>query len=57
LNVPSAGTVLTVRAKPLQRDYVETLIFAFPMTDADSARLELRWGKTVIPLSIKAAAP
>jgi hypothetical protein len=56
LNVPSGGTVLTVRAKPLQGDYVETLMFAFPMTDADSARLELRWGKTVIPLSIKAGA-
>lgn len=54
LNVPSGGDVLTVQAKPQTGEHVETLLFAFPMTDADSARLELRWGTTVIPLSIKA---
>ena len=29
-------------------------MFAFPLVDADSARLELRWGTTVVPFSIKA---
>ena len=54
LNVPRDGDVLSVRAKPATGDHVETLMFAFPMTDADSARLELRWGTTVVPLTIKA---
>ena len=55
LNVPSGGFVATVHAKPVQaNDYVETLMFSFPSADADSARLELRWGKTVVPMSIKA---
>ncbi len=54
LNVPSSGDVLTVHAKPQTGEHIETLLFAFPMTDADSARLELRWGTTVVPLSIKA---
>ena len=40
--------------RPATGDHVETLMFAFPMIDADSARLELRWGTTVVPLSIKA---
>jgi len=46
--------VLRVRATPRSGDHVETLMFAFPMVDADSARLELRWGTTVVPLSIHA---
>ena len=55
LAVPSSGEVLKVNARPTTSpDHVETLLFAFPMTDADSARLELRWGTTVIPFSIKA---
>jgi hypothetical protein len=56
LNVPSSGDVLTVHAKPGNGDYVETLLFAFPMIDADSARLELRWGPTVVPFTIKAVS-
>lgn len=55
LSVPSSGDVLSVQAKPTtSSDHVETLLFAFPMIDADSARLELRWGNTVVPFSIKA---
>ena len=46
--------VIEVKSTPSQGNHVETLEFAFPMTDADSARLELRWGTTVVPLSIKA---
>jgi hypothetical protein len=52
LNVPSDGEALRVHATPARGDHVETLMFSFPMTDADSARLELRWGTTVVPLSI-----
>jgi hypothetical protein len=52
---PGTGEVLRIRAAPHGgADYIETLMFAFPMVDADSARLELRWGTTVIPLSIRA---
>ena len=53
---PAGHDVLRVRATPTKGDYVETLMFAFPVVDADSARLELRWGATVVPLSIKAVA-
>ena len=38
-------------------DYVETLSFTFPMVDADSALLELHWGRTVIPLKLKRVPP
>jgi hypothetical protein len=54
-NYPGEGRdALRVRAAPTKGDYVETLLFAFPMVDADSARLEMRWGTTVVPLTIKA---
>jgi len=54
-NYPGEGQdVLRVRATPTKGDHVETLMFAFPMVDADSARLEMRWGTTVVPLMIKA---
>jgi hypothetical protein len=44
---------LRVKAAPTKGDHVETLMFAFPMVDADSARLEMRWGMTVVPLMIR----
>ena len=53
-NYPEGKDVLRVHATPGKGDYVETLMFAFPMVDADSARLELRWGTTVVPLMIRA---
>lgn len=46
--------VLRVQATPGTGEHVETLLFAFPMVDADSARLEMRWGTTVVPLLIRA---
>ena len=46
--------VLRVHATPTQGDHVETLMFAFPMVDADSARLEMHWGTTVVPIAIRA---
>jgi hypothetical protein len=52
-NYPEGKDVLRVRATPGKGDHVETLMFAFPMVDADSARLELRWGTTVVPLMIR----
>ena len=54
LRYPEGHDVLRVRATPASGDHVETLMFAFPVVDADSARLELRWGKTVVPLLIRA---
>src|SRR3954470_7695914 len=54
LNVPRSGEVLRVNARPTTGEHVESLQFSFPMIDADSARLELRWGTTVVPLSIRA---
>ena len=50
---PAGHDVLRVDAVPVRGEHVETLMFAFPLVDADSARLELRWGTTVVPLSIK----
>jgi hypothetical protein len=55
LRYPEGHDVLRVRATPARGDHVETLMFAFPMVDADSARLEIRWGTTVVPLSLKTA--
>ena len=53
LRYPDGHDAMRVRATPGRGDHVETLLFAFPMVDADSARLEIRWGTTVVPLSIK----
>lgn len=39
---------------PRQGEHVESLLFAFPLVDADSAVLNLRWGTTVVPLTIHA---
>jgi DUF2911 family protein len=54
LAYPNGRDVLRVKASPAHGEHVESLEFSFPMIDADSARLELRWGTTVVPLSIKA---
>jgi hypothetical protein len=32
-------------------------MFSFPVTDADSARLEIHWGTTIVPLTIRAGRP
>jgi hypothetical protein len=55
--VPASGEVLRIQAKPTTGEHVESLLFGFPMIDADSARLEIRWGSTIVPLAIKAGAP
>ena len=56
LRYPEGHDVLRVHAAPLHGDHVESLLFAFPMVDADSAVLHLRWGTTIVPLSIHAVA-
>jgi hypothetical protein len=46
--------VLRVKATPHQAEHMETLGFYFPMVDDDSATLDMHWGRTVVPLNIKA---
>lgn len=47
--------VLRVRVRPHSGDHVESLAYYFPMVDADSAVLALHWGKTVVPMAMKAS--
>jgi hypothetical protein len=54
LRYPDGQDALRVKAAPTKGEHVETLSFGFPVVDADSAVLQLRWGTTVVPLSIKA---
>jgi hypothetical protein len=53
LRYPTGHDALRVRAAPERGEHVETLLFDFPMVDADSARLELRWGNTIVPLLLR----
>lgn len=55
LRYTEGNDVLRVKAKPGNGDHMETLAFYFPMVDADSAELALHWGKTVVPMAIKAS--
>lgn len=57
LRYPDGQDVARVTASPQRGDHVETLLFAFPMVDADSATLQMRWGTTVVPLSVRAVRP
>jgi len=54
LRYPTGEDKLRVQVAPRSGDHVETLSFVFPMVDADSATLELHWGRTVVPLRLKA---
>jgi hypothetical protein len=45
--------ILRVRTKSHAGDHVEALAFYFPMVDADSAVLNMHWGRTVVPIPIK----
>ena len=45
--------VLRLRVAPKVGEHMETLGFYFPMVDADSAVLNLHWGKTVVPIRIR----
>ena len=54
LRYPERRDALRVHATPRHGEHVETLTFAFPVVDADSAQLQLRWGTTIVPLAIHA---
>lgn len=54
LRYPQNQDALRVTVTPGSGEYVETLQFDFPLADADSALLRLRWGTTVVPLRIRA---
>lgn len=51
---PEGKDVLRVKATPHAGDHTETLQFSFPVVDADSAVMQLRWGTTVVPLLVRA---
>ena len=53
LRYPSGQDVLRVTAVPAKGEHVETLMWEFPVVDADSAILQLRWGTTVVPLKLR----
>jgi hypothetical protein len=55
LRYTAGKDILRVKAKPRAGDHMESLGFYFPMVDADSAELDMHWGKTVVPMSIKAS--
>jgi DUF2911 family protein len=54
LSYPSGRDVLRLEAVPTTGEHVETLTFAVPLADADSAEVQLRWGTTIVPLKIRA---
>jgi hypothetical protein len=54
LSYPSGRDVLRLPAIPTTGEHVETLTFAVPLADADSAEVQLRWGTTIVPLKIRA---
>jgi hypothetical protein len=54
LTLPTrSDEVLRITAKSQQGDHMETLGFYFPTADADSATLNMHWGRTVVPINIK----
>jgi hypothetical protein len=54
LRYPEGQDVVRVTSAPQRGEHVETLLFAFPAVDADSATLQFRWGTTVVPLRVRA---
>jgi hypothetical protein len=56
LRYPDGHDALRVHAAPQHGEHVESLMFAFPVVDADSAVMNLRWGTTLVPLTIRAVA-
>jgi Protein of unknown function (DUF2911) len=54
LRYPQDQDVLRVTAATQRGEHVETLLFAFPAVEADSATLQFRWGTTVVPLRVRA---
>lgn len=52
---PEGRDALRLRVRPESGPHVESLSFRFPMATRDSARLELHWGSTMLPLEIRPA--
>lgn len=55
LRYPSGNDVLRITTVPTRAEPIETLIWEFPMVDADSAVLQLHWGTVAVPMKIRAA--
>jgi hypothetical protein len=51
---PEGKDALRVTAVPRTGDYQETLGIYFPMVNADSAELVIQWGRTVVPMKLRA---
>lgn len=54
LRYNQGADVLRIKTAPRTGEQMETLAFYFPMVDGDSAVLALHWGKTVVPMRIRA---
>jgi hypothetical protein len=52
LAYPQGQDALRVQVTPQSGEHMETLAFYFPLVDADSAVLNMHWGKTIVPLRI-----
>ncbi|MEJ7813328.1 MAG: DUF2911 domain-containing protein [Gemmatimonadaceae bacterium] len=50
---PEGKEVLRVPATPATGSHMEALAFYFPVVEPDSTVLNMHWGTTVVPLSIK----
>ena len=51
---PEGKDALRVTAVPRMGDHFETLGIYFPMVNADSAELVIHWGKTIVPMKLRA---
>lgn len=50
---PEGRDVLRVTATPATGSHMEVLAFYFPLVEPDSAVVNLHWGTTIVPLTIK----
>ena len=51
---PQGKDALRVKAVARSGDHFETLAIYFPIVDADSAEMVIHWGRTAVPLKIRA---
>jgi hypothetical protein len=54
---PEGRDALRLRVRPETGPFMESLAYYFPAATADSARLQLHWGTTVVPVSIRPDEP
>lgn len=52
---PEGKDALRVTAVLRTGDHLETLGIYFPMVNADSAEMVIHWGKTIVPVKLRAA--